>query len=94
MIPAPALRAQCPHCKTVKELTNLISGNTIGAIAWSDTQVYYPMLPQNSEVQHCPHCGKYFFLEDAKILPSKDERKGRLSSLFDDVVGKLFDEIE
>lgn len=93
MIPAPTLRAQCPHCKTVKELSNLISGNTIGVIAWSDTQVYYPMLPQNSAVQHCPHCGKYFFLEDAKILPSCKKDKD-LSTLFDDVVGKLFDEME
>ena len=31
------------------------------------------MLPQNSDVQKCPECGKYYFLADAKTLPSGED---------------------
>lgn len=50
MIPAPPLGKKCPHCDAIKKLSNLVSGNTFGVKAWSDTKVYYPMLPQNSPV--------------------------------------------
>lgn len=73
MKPGPPLRKECPYCKTVKELINLASGNTFGGMHWSDTKNVYPMLPHNSDVQKCPGCGKYYFLEDAETLPSERE---------------------
>ena len=69
MIPGPALRKECPYCQEVKELSSLRSGNTFGGSHWSDTKTIYPMLPKNSDVQKCPGCGNYYFLEDAKTLP-------------------------
>jgi len=68
------LRVECPYCKAVKELLKLVSGNTFRGTHWSDTKSVYPMLPKNSEVQKCPECGKYYFLEDAKTLPSISEK--------------------
>ncbi len=51
---------KCPYCGTKKELINLVTGNTFGAVYWSDNKRIAPMLPQASPVQKCPHCKKYF----------------------------------
>ena len=66
---------------------SLRSGNTIGGEHWSDTKKVYPMLPKNSDVQKCPGCGKYYFLADAKTLPSGEDP---FLCIFD----KLFEEIK
>ena len=66
----PPLKKQCPYCGEVKKLLSLNSGNTFGGTHWSDTKSEYPMLPSISEVQKCPGCGKYYFLKDAKTIPS------------------------
>ncbi len=65
MIPGPARIICCPFCGGEKELMNLMSGNTCGATIWSDTRRNYPMLPELSPIQQCPHCKNYYFLEDA-----------------------------
>jgi phage FluMu protein Com len=87
MIPGPPLRKECPHCKAVKELMSLVSGNTCGGVHWSDTKKEYPMLPQNSDVQKCPECGKYYFLADAKTLPA-EKRKNPFMNLLDELMTK------
>lgn len=51
---------KCPFCGNEKMLMSLISGNTFGAIYWSDNKRDAPMLPQVSYVQKCPKCGKYY----------------------------------
>lgn len=58
----------CPHCGGTKKLLSLISGNTFGGVVWSDAKNVYPMLPRLSPVQRCPHCGKYGFLSDFKLV--------------------------
>ena len=86
MIPGPALRKECPYCQEVKELISLRSGNTFGGSHWSDTKTIYPMLPENSLVQKCSGCGKYYFLADAKTLKSgKDSYKELWEKLRKDV---------
>ena len=52
---------KCPYCGTKKELMNIVSGNTFGAVYWSDNKRKAPMLPQVSPVQKCSHCKKYYF---------------------------------
>ena len=64
MIPGPPLIAKCPECGNEKSLMSLVSGNTIGAVQWSDAYRYAPMLPQISAIQKCPECGGYFFMND------------------------------
>ncbi|MDE7080722.1 MAG: hypothetical protein K2O78_03605 [Muribaculaceae bacterium] len=51
---------------------SLVSGNTSGGTVWSDTRREYPMLPEVSPVQQCPHCRKYYFIEQAKSEYSTD----------------------
>ena len=44
------------------------------------------MLPENSQVQKCPGCGKYYFLKDAKTLaPGRDPHKELWDKLYDAV---------
>lgn len=72
MIPGPANILSCPFCGGEKEVMSLASGNTFGGTVWSDTRREYPMLPEVSPVQKCPHCKKYYFIEQAKREYSKD----------------------
>ena len=72
MIPGPANILTCPFCGGTKEVMSLVSGNTIGGTVWSDTRREYPMLPEVSPIQQCPHCKKYYFIEQAKREYSKD----------------------
>lgn len=59
--------AVCPHCGTKKEIIRLISGNTIGAVLWSDSKNVAPMLPFASPLQKCPHCDHFYFMYDVII---------------------------
>lgn len=72
MIPGPANILCCPFCGGEKEVMSLYSGNTIGGTVWSDTRREYPMLPEVSPIQQCPHCKKYYFIEQAKTCHSDD----------------------
>lgn len=72
MIPGPANILSCPFCGSTKEVMSLASGNTCGATVWSDTRRDYPMLPEVSPIQVCPHCHKFYFIEQAKHEYSKD----------------------
>ena len=51
----------CPFCKGEKSVIQLASDNTFGATQRSNLKTYYPMMQVPSPVQHCPHCGKYYF---------------------------------
>lgn len=66
MIPGPPLLLKCPKCGEEKRMMSIISGNTFGAVQWSDAYCEAPMLPTLSEVQKCPKCNSYFLLSQAK----------------------------
>lgn len=66
---------KCPHCGTEKAVINLMSGNTIGSHQWWDLYRDCPMLPQNSAIQHCSHCGHYFVLRKAEHRESEEYRR-------------------
>ncbi len=87
MIPGPANVVSCPYCGGRKELMSLISGNTFGGTVWSDTRRKYPMLPEVSPIQKCPHCGKYFFMEQAKGFP--DSKGGSTENGYSSELGTL-----
>lgn len=65
MLPGPANVLLCPFCGGEKRVMTLASGNTFGGTVWSDTRRDYPMMPEVSPIQQCPHCGKYYFIEQA-----------------------------
>ena len=66
MTPGKARFMICPHCGGEKEVLSLMSANTFDGHQWSDTRSKYPMRPQLSFIQKCPHCGKYFFVDTAR----------------------------
>lgn len=72
MLPGPAIVLSCPFCGGTKEVMSLESGNTIGMSLWSDTRREFPMFPEASPIQRCPHCRNYYFYEDVKKEYSND----------------------
>lgn len=75
MIPGPDKIIVCPHCGGTKAVRSLISGNTFRGMYWSDGSSLFPMLPRNSSVQKCPHCGAYFFLAHCKEATDTGNKK-------------------
>lgn len=76
-------RLTCPHCGKVKHIMSIASGNTFGATLWSDTKHDYPMLKSPSSVQRCPHCGHYYFYEDANPVDCDPDDLSKKHSLTD-----------
>ncbi len=76
-------RLTCPHCGKVKHIMSIASGNTFGATLWSDTKHAYPMLKSPSSVQRCPHCGHYYFYEDANPVDCDPDDLSKKHSLTD-----------
>lgn len=82
MTPAPSYLISCPFCGGDKKMRSIASGNTYGGTVWSDTRRHYPMLPEVSPLQRCPHCGKYYFIDQAKKRwPEEDDYRGELGEL-------------
>ena len=79
MTPGPANVLSCPFCGGTKEVMTILSGNTRRCSLWSDTRRTYPMFPEVSPIQQCPHCKKYYFLEQAKSEYSNDPKSGTRS---------------
>lgn len=44
-------------------MVSLTSGNTFGQNLWTDGYNHYPMMPELSAVQRCPHCDTYSLLD-------------------------------
>ena len=65
---------ECPNCKRLKPLVHQASGNTYGAVFWSDMKREAPMLTPLSSIQKCPSCGRFFALKEAKdkTFPPRD----------------------
>jgi acetyl-CoA carboxylase beta subunit len=63
----------CPYCGEEKMLLSLMSGNTFRATQWSDGKRIAPMLPEISQIQKCPECGKYYFRTEENTRMSDDE---------------------
>lgn len=51
----------CPYCKGEKAVSEILFGHSLGGTLWSDMKTVYPMMPEISPIQRCPHCGKYYF---------------------------------
>jgi hypothetical protein len=50
----------CPHCKAHVVQEETVSGNTIGAIYWTDGKREAKMLPNLPLLAKCPVCGGLF----------------------------------
>jgi hypothetical protein len=63
-MPALVIR-ECPHCQAHVVQEETLSGNTIGAVLFSDGKRHAPMLPDHPWLAKCPLCGGLFWVEEA-----------------------------
>jgi len=72
MQPGQDLIIECPHCQKKFRERTIMSGNTFGAVSWTDGREEAPMLPEGIIVSFCGQCNKYFWVEEAKIIDRID----------------------
>ncbi|MCC6354991.1 MAG: hypothetical protein IT577_13965 [Verrucomicrobiae bacterium] len=65
---APSNIRECPACKKPVEQLVLNSGNTFGAVQWSDGFLAAPMLPEFPRLGRCPHCATLFWVPEATLV--------------------------
>lgn len=72
MVPGPDRVVACPHCGAVARQQTLFSGNTFGAVYWSDGKREAPMLPDLPALTRCHGCRRLYWLQDARQLGELD----------------------
>lgn len=60
---APPVRLDCPRCGAGLAHSPLLSGNTFGAIPWTDGALSAHMLPIPDALARCPVCRGFFWRE-------------------------------
>lgn len=75
MLPGPTLVKPCPHCSQLIIQDTLSSGNTFGAVLWTDGKNEAPMLPDQLRLVLCPHCHETLWIDE--IEPVREVRAGR-----------------
>jgi hypothetical protein len=68
MLPGPDQVLQCPSCAAAVLQPTISSGNTIGAIYYTDGYMDAPMFPQPAVLVRCPVCREPFLRAHAKTL--------------------------
>jgi hypothetical protein len=68
MLPDTDLIIACPHCQAQARVFQLMSGNTMGAITWTDGWMEAPMLPRAPRITRCAACGKIYWVAMAEPL--------------------------
>lgn len=70
MLPGPPIYKQCPYCAKYIAESTILSGNTFGAVLWSDGKFDAPMMPSTPSLVACPFCQALVWLNE---LPEIDE---------------------
>ena len=68
-LPAFIIR-ECPHCRAHVVEEQMISGNTIGAVLYTDGKREAKMMPDHPALVKCPVCGGLFWVEEAEEVDS------------------------
>ncbi|HPN39825.1 MAG TPA: tetratricopeptide repeat protein [Melioribacteraceae bacterium] len=58
---------KCPYCNKLYDYIELISGNTFGAVSYSDGFIMAPMLPNIIRITKCINCNSFFWLNDFNL---------------------------
>lgn len=70
MLPGLPIYKLCPQCDKCIAESTILSGNTFGAVLWSDGKFEAPMLPSTPLLVACPFCQSLVWLNE---LPEIDE---------------------
>lgn len=71
MLPGLTLIKKCSACGQLIEEETLISGNTFGAVFWTDGECHADMLPDEPELVKCPFCKALVWLEELEEAGDK-----------------------
>ena len=71
MMPGPTLIKKCSACQQLIEEETLISGNTFGAVFWTDGACHADMLPDRPELVKCPFCKALLWLDELAEVGDK-----------------------
>ncbi len=63
---------KCPNCNELYNYISFISGNTIGAIYYSDGFILAPMYPNVQKLTKCGICDQFFWLKDENIYSDEN----------------------
>jgi hypothetical protein len=64
MRPGPTIIRKCSSCAAPIKQTTIKSGNTFGAIVWTDGKIEAPMLPDLPLFVKCPHCSSLLWIDE------------------------------
>ncbi len=68
MLPGPVIIKKCGECEGLMKENSLLSGNTFGAIFWTDGEMFAPMLPEQYRLIKCPRCGALLWSEELEVI--------------------------
>ncbi len=68
MIPDADALIACPYCDAPARVLQLMSGNAIGAITWTDGWMDAPTMPRAPRITRCPGCQKIYWVQTARQL--------------------------
>ena len=71
MMPGPILIKKCSNCRKPIEEETLMSGNSFGAVFWTDGEYDAPMMPDQPELVKCPFCKALLWLEELEEVGDK-----------------------
>jgi hypothetical protein len=83
MMPSLPTLIRCPNCGSQMQKRQLYSGNTFGAVYYTDGKMEAPMLPEYPQITKCPSCKVLFWVNEAEefgeyfpspLLPGESEK--------------------
>ncbi|MDD2228584.1 MAG: hypothetical protein PHY48_04135 [Candidatus Cloacimonetes bacterium] len=79
MLIGDSIIRECSSCSGHIIQPTLASGNTLGAIYWTDGWMYADMLPDSPLIVKCPHCGALLRIYDQKEIGKMEAWMGYFS---------------
>ena len=68
MLPGPTIVKKCSECSKLIREPTILSGNTFGAVFWTDGKREAPMLPDHPWLVKCPHCQTLIWIDELEIM--------------------------
>ena len=68
MMPGPTIIKKCSECTGLIKKHTIASGNTFGAVFWTDGKMDAPMLPDSPKLVKCPHCGSLIWIDQLETM--------------------------
>lgn len=71
MFPGLIVIKRCSECRKLIEEETMMSGNTCGAVFWTDGECHADMLPDEPKLVKCPFCKALVWLEELEEAGDK-----------------------